>query len=158
MPPRYAYWTILIDGTATAFRAREKDELLPTLHQLKRTNQDVVFKWFSRGQLWESPEEAQAALRAPKPVFEKRGASWRPGGKHVDPRERFKKKSGARSHKFDSSGPKRSDDSRPARESRPGEFRPSGPPRGDRPWGRRPPSGAPARERRPWSGKPPMRR
>jgi len=140
MPPRYAYWTILIDGTATAFRAREKDELLPTFNQLKRTNQDVVFKWFSRGQLW------------PKPVFEKRGAGWRPGGKHVDPRERFKKKSGARSHKFDSSGPKPPSDSRP-----------SSPPRGDRPWGGRPPSGAPPsgappRGRRPWSGKPPKRR
>ena len=152
MPPRYAYWTILIDGTATAFRAREKDELLPTFNQLKRTNQDVVFKWFSRGQLWESPEESQAALRAPKPVFEKRGAGWRPGGKHVDPRERFKKKSGARSHKFDSSGPKPPSDSRP-----------SSPPRGDRPWGGRPPSGAPPsgappRGRRPWSGKPPKRR
>jgi hypothetical protein len=28
MPPRYAYWTILIDGKATAFRAKESEELL----------------------------------------------------------------------------------------------------------------------------------
>ena len=34
MPPRYAYWTILIDDKPTAFRAREQEELLPTLNQL----------------------------------------------------------------------------------------------------------------------------
>ena len=37
MPPRYAYWTILIDNRPTAFRAREKEEMLPTFHQLRRT-------------------------------------------------------------------------------------------------------------------------
>jgi len=67
VPPRYAYWTILIDQKATAFRAREREELLPTFYQLKRKNADVVMKWFARGRLWESPVEAQAttfALRA----------------------------------------------------------------------------------------------
>src|SRR5437773_11575600 len=98
MPPRYAFWTILIDGKPTAFRARERDELVPTFQQLKRTNKDVVFKWFARGRLWETPEEAQAAVRAPKIEREKRTGAWRPGGKHVDPRERFKKKTGNRSH------------------------------------------------------------
>ena len=29
MPPRFAYWTILVDGQPTAFRAAEVDELLP---------------------------------------------------------------------------------------------------------------------------------
>ena len=72
MPPRYVYWTILIDGKATAFRAREKEELLPTFNQLRRTNKDVVMKWFARGRLWETPEEASAALRA-KVVPERRG-------------------------------------------------------------------------------------
>ena len=57
MPPRYACWTILIDNTPTAFRAREKEELLATLQQLRRTNNDVVMKWFARGRLWESREE-----------------------------------------------------------------------------------------------------
>ena len=93
MPPRYAYWTILIDQKATAFRAREREELLPTFHQLKRKNTDVVMKWFARGRLWESPEEAQAAQRAPKAPLEKRGRDWRPGGEHRNPRERFKKRS-----------------------------------------------------------------
>ena len=31
MPPRYAYWTILIDNKTTAFRARDREELVPTL-------------------------------------------------------------------------------------------------------------------------------
>jgi hypothetical protein len=92
MPPRYAYWTILIDHKPTAFRAREKEELLPTFNQLRRKNSDVVFKWFARGRLWETPEEAYAALRQPKVAREKRGRDWRPGGAHADPRARFKKR------------------------------------------------------------------
>ena len=89
MPPRYAYWTILIDNRPTAFRAREKEEMLPTFHQLRRTNRDVVLKWFARGRLWETPEAAQAAGR--ETPAEKRGSDWRPGGAHKDPRDRFKK-------------------------------------------------------------------
>src|SRR5437660_12361339 len=78
---------------ATAFRAREREELLPTFYQLKRKNTDVVMKWFARGRLWESPEEAQTARRAPKAQPEKRASTWRPGGEHRDPRERFKNRS-----------------------------------------------------------------
>ena len=92
MPPRYAYWTILIDNGPTAFRARDREDLLPTLHQLRRRNKDVVLKWFSGGRLWESPEAAQAARRAPKPARARRGPDWRPGGRHEDPRQRFRKK------------------------------------------------------------------
>lgn len=134
MPPRYAYWTILIDQKPTAFRAREREELLPTFHQLGRKNPDVVLKWFARGRLWESPEEAQAAQRAPKAPLEKRGHAWRPGGEHRDPRERFKKSSqphGARREGW-------SDRDKPGapRESRPWAGKPkAGPPRGTRPWG-----------------------
>jgi hypothetical protein len=91
MPPRYAYWTILIDDKPTAFRARESAELLPTLRQLQRTNRNVVMKWFARGRLWESPDAERAAQRAPKPPVERRGNEWRPGGQHKDPRARFKK-------------------------------------------------------------------
>ncbi len=57
MPPRFAYWTILIDNAPTAFRARDPEELRPTLAQLKRTNPNVVMKWFARGRLWESMEQ-----------------------------------------------------------------------------------------------------
>src|SRR5437762_10376191 len=103
MPPRYAYWTILIDQKATAFRAREREELLPTFNQLRRKNTDVVMKWFARGRLWESPEAAEAAQRAPKPAPEKRGRDWRPGGEHRDPRDRFKKRSHPQSSPAESS-------------------------------------------------------
>jgi hypothetical protein len=91
VPPRFAYWTILIDNTATAFRAQHAEDLLPTLVQLRRTNKDVVMKWFARGRLWESPESARAAAQKPK-VQEKRGRDWRPGGQHKDPRARFGKR------------------------------------------------------------------
>ena len=63
MPPRYAYWTILIDSRPTAFRARERAELVPTLHQLKRTNPNIEMKWFADGRLWESPDQAADARR-----------------------------------------------------------------------------------------------
>jgi len=89
MPPRYAYWTILIDQKPTAFRAREREELLPTFNQLRRKNSDVVMKWFARGRVWESPEAEQAAQRAPR-QNERRGREWRPGGLHRDPRDRFR--------------------------------------------------------------------
>jgi len=90
MPPRYAYWTILIDDKPTAFRARDKAELQPTFHQLQRTNPNIVFRWFARGRLWESPEHARDAQRRPRPPREPRGREWRPGGEHKDPRARFK--------------------------------------------------------------------
>ena len=90
MPPRFAYWTILIDDKPTAFRAHEREELLPTFVQLKRTNPNIVMKWFTRGKLWDTPEQAQWAARHPIPR-EKRDAAWRPGGEHRDPRARFKK-------------------------------------------------------------------
>ena len=152
MPPRYAYWTILIDQKPTAFRAREREELLPTFHQLGRKNTDVVMKWFARGRLWESPEEAQAAQRAPKAPLEKRGHAWRPGGEHRDPRERFKKR--AQPH---GATPERWRNRRnPAlrARSRPWADKPkAGPPRGDRPGAanRHPVSGLAAS-----SGKPAM--
>jgi hypothetical protein len=104
MPPRYAYWTILIDDRPTAFRAHDQADLLPTLHQLRRTNQNVVLKWFARGRVWNSREEEQAARQKPRdarrahgaPAGEKRDAGWRPGGSHRDPRERFQKRRGGR--------------------------------------------------------------
>ena len=91
MPPRYAYWTILVDNRPTAFRAREPEELLPTLNQLRRKNADVVMKWFARGRIWDSPEAEKAAKLQPRAV-EKRGHEWRPGGEHKDPRARFSRK------------------------------------------------------------------
>ena len=86
MPPRYAYWTILIDNQPTAFRSREQEELLPTLNQLRRKNSAVVMKWFARGRLWDTPEQAQWARTNLTGSEEKRRKDWRPGGEHKDPR------------------------------------------------------------------------
>ena len=91
VPPRYAYWTILIDNGPTAFRAAKREDLLPTFAQLQRTNPNIVMKWFARGRLWNSPEEARAEAQRPR-VAEKRGRDWRPGGQHTDPRARFDKR------------------------------------------------------------------
>lgn len=88
MPPRYAFWTILIDKAPTAFRARDKEDLLPTLSQLRRTNADVELKWFARGRVWDSPEQERFAARVPRV---RRSPDWRPGGTHKDPRQRFRK-------------------------------------------------------------------
>jgi hypothetical protein len=98
MPPRFAYWTILIDGKPTAFRARDRQELLPTANQLKRTNKDVLLRWFARGRLWESPQHEQEARRRKPRAQETRGPDWRPGGTHKDPRARFAKRKAAAHH------------------------------------------------------------
>jgi 23S rRNA pseudouridine2605 synthase len=59
MPPRFAYWTIILDGAPTSFRAREQAEILPIFNQLKRKNPAAQLKWFSGGKLWDSPEQAR---------------------------------------------------------------------------------------------------
>lgn len=92
MPPRFAYWTILIDDTPTAFRAQYKEDLQPTLVQLLRTNPNAVMRWFAKGRLWDNPEQAQWAARNMTEAREKRSREWRPGGEHKDPRARFDKR------------------------------------------------------------------
>jgi hypothetical protein len=89
MPPRHAYWTIILEGQPTAFRAHTPEELAPTLRQLQSRHPDAVMKWFSRGRLWTSPEEARLAQAVRDDTRRKRGPGWRPGGSHQDPRERF---------------------------------------------------------------------
>lgn len=61
MPPRYAYWTIIAGGLPTAFRAADRDDLLPTFQRIKQKHPDAQMKWFARGKLWESQEAARAA-------------------------------------------------------------------------------------------------
>jgi hypothetical protein len=179
VPPRYAYWTILIDDKPTAFRAREREELQPTFVQLQRKNTNVVMRWFARGKLWASREaerddfqmHKQAASaprerRADRPEgTERRGSDWRPGGAHKDPRDRFKKKNRperawsekdpATQRERDKPGYK-SAAPRPAKDDRPWRDKP----RGDRPWSNKPASAGGWRDKpadqnkRPWSGKP----
>jgi hypothetical protein len=59
MPPRFAYWTIILDGAPTSFRTRERDEILPLFNQFKAKNPAALLKWFSGGTLWDSPEQAK---------------------------------------------------------------------------------------------------
>jgi hypothetical protein len=87
MPPRYSYWTILAGGLPTAFRAAERDELLPTFHRIRHKHPDAELKWFARGRLWDSPEAAQDDQHRER---ERRDRNWRPGGEHRDPRQTFK--------------------------------------------------------------------
>jgi hypothetical protein len=138
VPPRFAYWTILIDNAPTAFRARDPQELLPTLNQLKRTNKDVTMKWFARGRLWESQEQEREDFQRRKRGAERtaswrereaRGKDWRPGGQHQDPRARFDKQKQRRDpreqRQADALGDKpRFGDRRPAKFSdrRPAKF------------------------------------
>jgi hypothetical protein len=90
MPPRHAYWTIILEGKPTAFRSHTEEDLLPTLKQLQARHPDTVMRWFSRGRLWTSKEEERLAQEARKAKRTSRGREWRPGGAHRDPRDRFK--------------------------------------------------------------------
>ena len=155
MPPRYAYWTILIDNGPTAFRAANRDDLLPTFVQLQRTNPNVVMKWFARGRLWDSPEESRAEAQRPR-VTEKRDREWRPGGLHKDPRARFDKRKKdhrpRRDNDVERGGPAGAD-TRP-REGGAGGASPAGPQAPYRPGGQRPFRPGGAKPFRPGGAKP----
>ena len=174
MPPRYAYWTILIDNAPTAFRAKDQEDLLPTLQQLRRTNQNVTLKWFAHGRIWDSPELAVRPRPPREDAGVKRGQDWRPGGQHKDPRARFDKTKKKDRPDWKTKAP----DSREPRHDRPRgdgqrfdrprDQRPSGDrprpesPRRDRPPSDRPPSGRPQAKpfaksyapKRPWQDRP----
>jgi hypothetical protein len=64
MPPRYAYWTILVDDQATAFRAGSQEDLMPTFKRLKEKHPSATMMWFQNGKLWPSRIDAQEAMRA----------------------------------------------------------------------------------------------
>jgi hypothetical protein len=109
VPPRFAYWTILIDDQPTAFRAADLDDLRPTFNRLKQKHPSAVLKWFQNGKLWSSNLEArQAASDARRAADRKaRGAEkpprdrkWRPGGTHRDPRQKYKDARKARWTRF----------------------------------------------------------
>lgn len=92
MPPRYVYWTILAGGLPTAFRAAELEDLLPTFNRIKDRHPDAELKYFARGKLWSSAEEARkdaADRKARDHRSDPRGREWRPGGEHRDHRQRF---------------------------------------------------------------------
>jgi len=141
MPPRHHYWTIILEGKPTAFRAHTQDELLPTLRQLQARHPDAVMKWFARGRLWETEDEERAdaiAKRRPRaqPAGDRRPRDWRPGGEHNDPRDRFKISRDEKRRRFaenlfrDPASPKEGRE-RPPDDDRPKEI--DQPPRADRP-------------------------
>jgi hypothetical protein len=87
--PRHEFWVIVSGAVVSAFRAREREDLLPTLKQLQRTQPDAALKWFQRNRLWDSPAHAAEALERRHKSGSGRGRGWRPGGSHVDPRARY---------------------------------------------------------------------
>src|SRR5215207_2778041 len=62
MPPRYAYWTIIVDNQPTAFRSGSQEELMPTFKRLKAKNDTAVMMWWQNGKLWPSRVDAQEAM------------------------------------------------------------------------------------------------
>jgi 23S rRNA pseudouridine2605 synthase len=175
MPPRHSFWVILIGKTPTSFRGKDRDDLVPTLRQLQRTQSDVSLRWFERGKVWESPEAAIGAAKlAATAAREKRTKEWRPGGEHRDPRARFELTRDQKRAKFKrDQGDRSPSDERPPRNERghdrdrpqsPFGPRPPRAPRPDRPWSdRSTPASLPERARphhprpdrprpdRPWS-------
>ena len=154
MPPRHTYWTIILEGKPTAFRAHTQEELLPTLRQLQARHPDAVMKWFARGRLWHTPEEERlaATLRRRPGSVERRPPQWRPGGEHQDPRDRFKVPRDEKRRRFserlrrDARDPRPPDAGGPRRPDRTPRDRPGGPePERDR----RPPAKPGDRHERP---------
>jgi hypothetical protein len=132
MPPRFVYWTIIAGGLPTAFRASAYDDLLPTFKRIQAKHPDAEMKYFARGRLWASPDEARQAAEAARARRAPRRPDWRPGGEHRDPRQRFKdaqktRNQERRRERFDrrTKGPAKGPPRGPARGRGPGK-----PPRG----------------------------
>ncbi len=179
MPPRYAYWTILAGGLPTAFRAADREELLPTFHRLREKHPDAEMKYFQYGKLWASREEAQQAAkerrdRGNRPTAGSRaerrampagpenigadrsgvrGKTWRPGGEHRDPRQPFKdaQKEKNQERRRERWERKQGGGRKPAQADEPHASRPAADPGapGKRPWRPRAPG------KSDWKGRPP---
>ena len=110
MPPRYAYWTILVDNQPTAFRAGALEELMPTFNRLKGKHPNAELKWFQNGKLWASRLDAREAMRergqrgmakdprqSPRAHTGERSnrpkLEWRPKGESIEVKDRRAPKS-----------------------------------------------------------------
>jgi len=92
VPPRYAYWTIIVDNQPTAFRAGALDDIMPTFNRLKEKQPTAKLMWFQSGKLWPSRIDAREAMQ----VRGERGRYSDPrqdGGDTTPSRERPKWKS-----------------------------------------------------------------
>jgi hypothetical protein len=99
MPPRYAYWTILVDDQPTAFRSGSQEELMPTFKRLHQKHASAKMMWWQNGKLWNSRLDAQEAMRARGEIGRRsdprqddrrrpfRPASGRPSERRPGPRE-----------------------------------------------------------------------
>jgi len=124
VPPRYAYWTIIVDDQPTAFRAGALDDIMPTFNRLKEKQPTAKLMWFQSGKLWPSRIDAREAMQ----VRGERGRYSDPrqdGGDKTPARERPKWKS-----KDFSAGPRAPKPSSPEERVKP-EWKPKG--AGDRP-------------------------
>ena len=177
MPPRYAYWTIIAGGLPTAFRTTEREELLPTFRRIKQKHPDAELKYFARGRLWQSPDEARVEAEARRAAAAERhgarggtsrGRDWRPGGEHQDPRQKFKDAKKVRNqdrrqerfdrrHKSGAAPPPGGAPARPAPRASPFEWRNRGPRTGKETAQRKPgtPSDRPWSDRGPRTSRPP---
>jgi hypothetical protein len=63
MPPRYAYWTIIVDDQPTAFRAGALEDIMPTFNRLKEKHPSAKLMWFQQGKLWLSRIDAREAMQ-----------------------------------------------------------------------------------------------
>jgi hypothetical protein len=86
MPPRHAYWTILVDEQPTAFRAALLEDLQPTFKRLKEKHPSARVVWFQNGKVWTSREDAQAAMRARGEMGRRGDVRQRFGDRTRDPR------------------------------------------------------------------------
>ena len=143
MPPRYAYWTILVGDQPTAFRAGSQEDLMPTFKRLQSKHADAKMMWFQNGKLWPSRLDAQEAMRARGEMgrrgddrqagFRSRDRSpkpeWRPKGFAAKPEWRPK----PQKSEAEGRGPRRSAQREGGLDWKPkGEFTPA-PKRSERP-------------------------
>lgn len=118
MPPRYAYWTIIVDDQPTAFRAGALEDIMPTFNRLKEKQPTAKLMWFQSGKLWPSRIDAREAMQ----VRGERGRYSDPrqdGGDKTPSRERPKWKS------KDLSSPRAPKPSSPEHREKP-EWKPKG--------------------------------
>lgn len=83
--PRFSYWTILLGELPTSFRAKDRNDLVPTLKQLQRVHPEARLKWFENGRLWVSAEEARFERERTRAIARPR-ADRRPPDRATEPR------------------------------------------------------------------------
>src|SRR5687767_1221434 len=118
MPPRFSYWTIIAGGLPTAFRATEREELMPTFTRLREKHPDAEMKWFARGKLWDSPEAVRADTERRRGGFAREGGGTAPNREGDAPRQGATDTRDRSRHRDRPEGPPRNREWRPGGEHR----------------------------------------